>query len=266
MKKYIFDCTKALKLSKTKKTNLKFVSLDLEQIKKRVPEIEKIVVRGGFVADLILGCSPCDIDLFYQIKDKKTGEYSKKCHCSEIKKAIRKINFKIFDWNEIDLENSFEKPPLFDLIERTLGVFSYHTDFLSMFCIDEHGKIWSNKDSFYCLKNKILELNYAGFVPWSYFRKKHENFDFYSFPLYVITRGLAHISRRDLKPGKNFRLLLKQTPFLLANAKRGRDYKHVQNYMQKKLANVDYQKVIKQVLGRGSSRVIKSFQEILVEK
>src|SRR3989344_6698255 len=166
------------KLTEKQEKTIKAVAHDLTTITDAIRGIE-IVIRGGFIPDLLLGTEARDIDLFYCITDRK-GYYSTICHCDEIRAQIDKLKLLYIGKKyEYDLENSFEKEPRLKPIERTVGFFSYHTDWFSMFCIDKNGDIWTNIKTYDYLKNNNFEIRYEGSLPWAYYRRVTDSNDYY---------------------------------------------------------------------------------------
>lgn len=240
------------------------IAVDLSLIKRKLPEIERIIVRGGCVFDVIHNFEPNDIDLFYAIKEE--GTFITECRCKMIRKIIETVPFRYFDIGRIDLENSFEKEPAFEPIERTVGFFSFHTDYTSMLALDENGDIWTNTDALEFILKGIYEVRYEGFVPWAYFPNKNDNHHYYSFFCYKLIRGVAHIAKRNLHPGPKFTEILHHAPTLIQNGLQERDQSKFIKYARKK--NLDFPKARKFIgslnLNRNHSRAIETaFKTIL---
>jgi len=185
----IIKCSDKISITPQQKKLIREVSNELRKIKKSFPSIDEIIIRGGFVPDILLGKEPKDIDIFYCIKDKN-GNYSIKCHCDEIRKQIDRLNLKFIGKKyKYDLENSFEKEPRLKPIQRTASFFSYHSDWLSMFCLDTNGDIWTNKTTFTYFKKRIHEVRYEGFLPWAYYPKPTDSNNYYASLAYEAIKN-----------------------------------------------------------------------------
>jgi hypothetical protein len=209
------------------------ISSDLQLIKQQVPAIDKIVVRGGCAIDVIMGLEPNDVDLFYSYFED--GVHSSKCRCEEIKQQINDLPFKYFSEKDIDLENSYEKEPMLDPIERTVSIFSFHTDFNSMFVIDEDGQIWSNRESLNAYLTNTFEVRYEGCLPWPYFPHEGDSQEYFSFLTYVMIRGIGYILKRNLKVGDKFHDLIKQSPFIISKGLNAHPKEKFREYAGKKI-------------------------------
>lgn len=237
--KSIVNCTSKLKLNPSQKHILKTASMDLRKIKREIPTIDEIIVRGGFTPDILLEKEPQDIDIFYCVKNKN-GKYSVRCHCNGIRNKIDTLNLKYVGKKyNYDLENSFEKEPRLKPIERTAGFFSYHSDWLSMFCLDIGGNIWANKTTLNFFEKRIHEIRYEGFLPWAYYSKPTDSNNYYASFAYEIVRGLAHIQRRKLEMGKLFSELVDNAPFILKELSQAKERKGIITYIEHKFGDLE---------------------------
>lgn len=222
-------------ISNKSNQTIKQIAHDLKLIKNAIPELKTIVLRGGCAVDILYDDSPNDIDLFYTfIKD---NIISQDCHCDYIQEKIKNLPFLFFNKYNIDLENSYEKEPRMDPIGRTIGLFSYHTDYISMFCIDENGEVWSSEQSLHDFVNRIYEMRYEGRLPWAYFHgeQKKDDFGYYEFLTYIIIRGVGYITKRGLKPGEKFQEILRSSDFIIQKAIESKGLEGFSNYAKKKI-------------------------------
>jgi hypothetical protein len=239
---------------------------DLKTVKKAIPEIDEIIVRGGFTPDILLEKEPKDIDIFYCIKNKN-GKYSVRCHCEEIRSKIDKLKLRYIGKKyNYDLENSFEKEPRLKPIERTAGFFSYHSDWLSMFCLDINGDIWTNKTTLNFFEKRIHEIRYEGFLPWAYYPKPTDSNNYYAALAYEIVRGLAYIQRRELKMGKLFSELVDNAPFILKKLSQAKEGEGIITYIKHKFGDSETLiKAIRELSLKNQSEVEKGFR-LLIDK
>lgn len=234
----IINATKIL-VTPDNEAKIDELTYDLQLLKKGVTQLDQIVIRGGCVLDVLHNLEPNDIDLFYSIKEN--GKYVTECRCDIIRSLMKHLPFKYFSQKNIDLENSYEKEPMFGPIERTVGLFSFHSDYNSMLALDEEGQIWTNTDTLKYIKDGIYEVNYAGFLPWAYFPQKNDNHHYYSFFCYQLIRGIAHIMKRDLKPGPTFLDIVEHAPLLVPRGIKEVDVRKFHKLAKKK--NLTFRKV-----------------------
>jgi len=211
---YIIKCADKLSLDVNQKKVLETAASDLKIIKQSVPIIKEIIVRGGFLVDLILKNKAGDIDLFYVTHDKK-GNISLSCQCDYLKKEIAKLNLNLVGKrHKLDLghfgKNEIYLPP----IEKICGYFSHHIDYISQFCLDENNNIWGNQDSLKHIKAKHYEIRYEGWVLWPYFLEDAQRYNL-AFTGTLI-RGLRFIKNKRLNScGPKFKELVKNSAIIL---------------------------------------------------
>ncbi|WKZ30092.1 MAG: hypothetical protein QY314_04810 [Candidatus Dojkabacteria bacterium] len=133
MNDYIINATTRL-VSSQNSAIVSAIANDLQKINRAVPHIVDIICRGGCAIDVISGLEPNDVDLFYTYKEN--GQLATECKCDEVRAAFKNIEFSYFSGRDIDVENAYEKEPRLSPIERTVGVFSFHTEYNSQFAID----------------------------------------------------------------------------------------------------------------------------------
>jgi|GEM_PF-4084579 len=260
----IINCTNKLKLDLNQKKIIETVSGDLRNIKKAIPKMDEIIVRGGFTPDILLGKEPQDIDMFYCIKDRN-GRYSVRCHCNEVRKKIDKLKLKyVGNKYDYDLENSFEKEPRLKPIERTAGFFSYHVDWLSMFCLNSDGNILTNKNTLNFFENRIHEIRYEGFLPWAYYPKPTDGNNYYVALAYEIVRGLTHIQRRKLKMGKLYSELVSNSEFILNKLSQVKEREEIITYIKHKFGNLEaFIKATRELNLKNQSEIEKGFKLLI---
>lgn len=216
------------------------IGSDLQSIKAQDKNIRNIVLRGGAIVDILLGLKPSDFDLFYSYEED--GEVTGECKCDEVREALNRSKLVHFDKDEIDLENSYEKEPKAEPIERTCGLISFHKDYISMFCIDEEGQVWTNTQGWECFKNKTYEVRYEGFLPWAYFPHKNDVNNYYSALARSIVRGIGYIGKRNLKPGDNFLILLSSTPYYVKKTQEQTNFEQIQKFALSKIGSFEVAK------------------------
>ena len=225
---YIIDVTNELLTKKIE--HIDVLAHDLRLIRKAIPELSSIVLRGGGAYDLLLGLEPSDIDLFYAFADNST-----ECKCEAIQSVINVLPLKYIKGKDVDLENSYEKEPRLSPIERTVGHFSYHSDYNSMFVIDEEGRVWTNIRSLDYFKQGVYEINYAGFLPWAYYPHTGDSHNYFAFYCYITIRGLGYVIKRNLKVGPLFKELLSESRYILSQCLLVEDPARIRKYRDKKI-------------------------------
>ncbi len=131
-------------MSDAQKNTIKDIAHDLKVIKSKVPFIEDVIVRAGFVADLLFDIEPHDIDVYYTTKEQ-IGEKFSNCRCDEIRELTKDLDFKIMNKKyEIDFGHSGEGELYVPAIEKMTGFFSHLWEVAIMLCIDTDGNLWSN--------------------------------------------------------------------------------------------------------------------------
>lgn len=224
MSNYIVDATSIL-TNAINKNRIDAIATDLSLIKQKIPKINNIVLRGGAALDAIYNLDPNDVDLFYCHNDS-SRENSSECICDDLRIKLDSLAFNYFDKSTIDLENSFEKEPKLNPIDRTVGYFSYHTEYNSQFVIDNKGRIWTNKDALnFHLKN-IYEVRFEGFFPWANFPREGDSKNYFAFHTNIIIRAISYINKRNLTPGPKTLLLLENANYILEKSidVKGLDY------------------------------------------
>lgn len=188
------------------------VGKDLTAIKAQSKNIRSIVLRGGGAVDILMDLVPSDFDLFYSYEE--SGEViTNECRCDEVREAVGRAKLIYFDKDQIDLENSYEKEPRAEPLERTCDLISFHTDYLSIFVVDEKGDVWTNTQAWEYFQKKIYEIRYEGLIPWAYFPSENDVYNYYSTFSRSIVRGIGYMAKRNLKAGDNFKILLEHTPY-----------------------------------------------------
>lgn len=232
MNEYVINATSALK-NQTNENLISLVSYDLSLISEKIPQIKQIVLRGGAAVDIISGNQPNDFDLFYTYK---TGDkLTKKCVCKSIRNKIKDLPFKCLKSKDIDLENSYEKEPRFNPIKRTVGQFSFHTEYNSQFAIDKDGQIWTNIDALKYHTNGIYEVCYENFLPWAYFPRKGDSQNYWSFQAYMLIRGIGYITTRNLTPGEKFMRMFNEYNRVIKSGLRATGLTGFQEYAKSKI-------------------------------
>jgi len=258
----IINATSVL-LNERNRPYIEALAADLRLISAKIHFIDQIVVRGGCILDIIYNLKPNDIDLFYSAKENR--KWITQCRCDEIRSLIRPLSFKYIAKRAIDLENSYEKEPALDPVTRTVGLFSFHADYVSMLALDQDGQIWTNMDALRYIQSKVYEINYAGFLPWAYFPHRNDNHHYYSFFCYQLIRGIGYIRKRDLAPGARFMEIVRYAPILVERGIKEVDPRKFQKYASKKGLTL---KVVKkfletQHLGKESQKIYRAFAKLL---
>jgi hypothetical protein len=229
---YIIDATQEL-LNQKNKSAIHLISSDLRSIRTNNPKLASIILRGGGAYDLLLGLTPNDIDLFYSYTNKTSA-----CECETVRKIILSCNLAYIAGKDIDLENSYEKEPKLSPIERTVGHFSFHTDYNSMFAIDENASVWTNVHALKYFKDAIYEIRYEGFLPWAYFPHEGDSIDYYAFQCYMLIRGVGYLLKRNLTPGPLFKEMLFESEFLVKKGIEREGSTNLKKYRDKKIPNI----------------------------
>jgi len=212
----VVKLTSEFKLSQKQRETFSFVAHDLKTLKNNVPLLENIVVRAGFVLDTLLNAEPHDIDTLYTTKEQ-VGRLFEKCRCDEIRETLPNLRFKIFNKeHELDLGHFGKGEVYVPLIEKTVGYHSHLIDVADMVCIDSNGDIWGNKEAEYCIKNRVHEIRYDGWILFSYFIKEFPYTDYYYFCTLNIFRGLKMVHSKNYGGvGHNFLTLLENSKPIL---------------------------------------------------
>lgn len=208
---YIINITS--KIDKKFLPKVQIVASDLNKIALLEPRIKNIVIRGGAIADLLLGLEPNDYDLFYSFEEN--GQIVHDCRCDDVQKAVNKAKFEYFDASKVDLENSYEKEPYAEPIERTCGFISFHTGFANMFCIDQSGRVWTNRETWQYFQDKIFEVRYEGMLPWAYFPRPGDSKDYYAFLCYELIRAVSYMAKKGFRAGPKMTILFEHAPYLV---------------------------------------------------
>lgn len=224
MNNYIIDATSVLS-SAINKNRIDAIAKDLSLITQEIPRITNIVLRGGAALDAIYNLDPNDVDLFYSHKGPE-GENSSECICEDLRTKLGNLSFNYFDKSNIDLENSFEKEPKLNPIDRTVGYFSYHTEYNSQFAIDNKGSIWTNAEALYFHQKRIYEIRFEGFFPWAHFPREGDSKNYFAFHTNILIRAISYINKRELEPGPKTLLLLENAEYILEKSieAKGLDY------------------------------------------
>lgn len=262
MKNYVINATSVLK-SQANENLISLVSYDLSLISEKIPQIKQIVLRGGAAVDIISGNQPNDFDLFYTYKINK--KLTKKCVCNSIRNKIKGLPLKYLKSKDIDLENSFEKEPRLDPISRTVGLFSFHTDYSSQFAIDKYGHVWTNIDALRYHTNGIYEVCYESFLPWAYFPREGDSQNYWSFQAYMLIRGIGYTSTRNLIPGEKFMRMFGEYYRILKNGRKATAITGFQKYAKNKIkTHQNFISFLEKYVDKSTwGEVISSFSEIL---
>jgi hypothetical protein len=218
-----------------------YLAREIAKIKQLIPEVDVCVVRGGAVLDTILGLQFDDIDIFYNLK-----QFDGSCQCQRIKKLVLENGiFSDFHGN-VDFENSQEKQPGRDPITQTVGFFSYHTENISMLCIDQHGRLWSNPEAVRDIRSKVYEMRFEGLVMWRSFPKVKDSETLYGLLCRNIGRAISYMDKRSLVPGENTINFFREWRFILDQLLAAEDFSTEAAYVRGKLAGIDLDAFVKQ--------------------
>lgn len=247
------------KITPAAKVVIQALASDLQQILKANSDLSDIVLRGGGAYDILLGLEPNDIDLFYSYKSK-TSE----CKCEDVKNAIHGLTLSYIQGKSIDLENSYEKEPRLEPIERTVGHFSYHSDYNSMFVIDQFENVWTNIHALKYFEQGVYEIRYEGMLPWAYFPHEGDSADYFASQCYNLVRGLGYIIKRRLTPGESFTELLLESEYLVEQGIQRDSNNRLKNYCAKKLPDKEKAVYILSTFELGDSKdsVIQAFKTL----
>jgi hypothetical protein len=199
---------------------------ELAIIEKEIGEIDKIVVRAGFVLDSLLGSQPNDADLFYSLKKWQHKNWPG-CRCKEIAKKITLLNLPIINSRKVDLGHILKGEVYFPPAEKVVGPFSHHIDVPAMVCIDSSGNVWGNDEALYCINNRIGEISFNCWLQHSYFSYIPDDRLFNNYAVFYtlqVFRELRMIhSKKYRSIGPNLKLLfdncLPVLTFVLADKK-----------------------------------------------
>ncbi|MFA6602410.1 MAG: hypothetical protein WCT01_01270 [Candidatus Shapirobacteria bacterium] len=193
--------------------SLKKLTQELKILTTSLTNVKNIIARGGFILDTLLGTEPNDIDLFYESSKWKTKNWQG-CECDSIKSQIISLNLPLINSRKTDLGHILENEIHLDPVTKVLGFFSHHIDVASMVCLDSSGSIWVNQESLNCIKNKIHEIRFEGWL-------QHFIYPYSDNPFYrnyktsycrLLIRGLRMIhSKKYLSVGSNYRNLLENS-------------------------------------------------------
>ncbi len=208
--------TNEIELNEKQKTIISDIAYDLTLIKNKVPFIEDAIVRAGFVADTLFNVEPHDIDAYYTTKEQ-IGVKFQKCRCDEIRDLIKNCDFKLMNTKyELDLGHSGEGELYITAVEKMTGFFSHLWEVANMVCIDSSGTVWGNKEAFECIKNRIHEIRFDGWLYYPYFIRVFPHVDYYYYYANNCLRGLRTIFIKNYTGiGPNYKMLLENAKLVL---------------------------------------------------
>jgi hypothetical protein len=226
-----------LKLNQKQKQIFEELATELKTIELHINYIDEIVARGGYILDVIFEAEPNDVDLFYSLKEHAI------CKCKEIKKEIKKLNLTLINSKKVDLGHILEGEIYFSPIEKVVGPFSHHIDIPSMICLDSKGNIWGNKNTLYCIQNKMHEINYLPWLMHFHFPYSPDNIyyrTFYTSYCRLSVRGLRMIFTKKYKRvGPNFKNHLANWPAVLKVIESNVEWKEaIASYIREKSPNM----------------------------
>lgn len=264
MQKFIVNASNELLNNSNRKT-INRIANDLKLITASIPQIDNIVLRGGAAVDILSNIEPNDVDLLYSYLSE--GKHTFDCVCKKVRDAIQNLNFEYINLKNLDLENVYEKEPRLNPIERSVGIFSYHTEYYSQFVIDMNGCVWTNAIALDHYKNKQYEIRYEGFLPWAYFPQDTDTHDYWGFYTSIILRGIGYISKRDLVPGPNFMWLFKEYEYIIPKGIRILGLEKLRAYALSKIKNQKtFLKFLNDFIDSGEhKKVLEVFNPIISE-
>lgn len=249
---YVIDVTD--KLDNSVQQKLRLISHDLLAIKTLEPRVRQLLLRGGAVVDLLFRLEPNDFDLFYSFEEG--GKTIEACRCDEVRKAVDHADFKYFDKTRIDLENSYEKEPKGEPLERTCDLISFHKDYISMFVVDEEGRVWTNIQSWDNYMNRVYEVRYEGFLPWAYFPHENDVDNYYSAFARSIVRGVGYIAKRNLSAGESFKVLLAHTPYYFDKTFEQTDPQRLRDFALSKIGSYEVAEAVVERMGIANTKEV----------
>lgn len=260
--------TNEIALNEKQKQIISEIASDLELIKDRVTFLDDIIVRAGFVADTLFNVEPHDIDAYYTTKEQ-IGIKFQKCRCDEIRGSIKDCDFKLMNRSyELDLGHSGEGELYIPPVEKMTGFFSHLSEIANMVCIDSEGTVWGNKEAFDCIKNRIHEIRFDGWLYYPYFIREFPHVDYYYYYANNCLRGLRTIFIKNYTGiGPNYKMLLENAELVLEYVATVQDYKEkYKNYHKKKMYGMsleNLQHALKITKVNNQDYLLEKFEEIL---
>ncbi len=203
------EITNQFKLTKKQKQLLSDLAHDLTLIKKSASFLDDIVVRGGFLLDVLLNSEPFDVDLLYTTKEQ-IGKLFSKCRCEELRNAVKDLDFKVMvkkyeiDFGHFGLGELYMSPT-----DKTVGFHSHQKEINSQLSLDSDGRLWSNARSIQGIKDKVHEVRFEGWLLYPYFIREFPHIDYYFNFTSMCLRGLKMIYTKKYKSvGPNYRNML----------------------------------------------------------
>lgn len=257
-----------LNLSNKQKKTLQQISQELKIVKENIPIIKEVVARGGFILDTIMSAKPNDIDLFYSLNEWGKDEWQG-CKCDEIKKKIAQLNLDLMGSRKVDLGHILEGEMYFDPILKIIGPFSHHIELPSRICVDMHGTIWSCKEAIYCIKNKVYETEWTGWLQHSYYPYTDDPYyrNFITSYARGLIRGLRMIhTKKYQKVGPNFRKLVEDSSPIFETVVKNPNYRSgIKKNISEKAGFMkinDFKKSLQVTKTKNADQILKRIEEI----
>lgn len=206
----------------------------LQRLMLAMPELSTCVIRGGAVVDALLGRRPNDIDLYYDVTDR--AKFVNACLCQDIMSMSKEQKLFPNYIDKVDAEGSFEKDPFGQPVDQTCGLFSYHTDYISMLALRHDGQLFANKQGWEHLQSRIFEQRFEGELFWRNYPRPGDHQTLYGSMLADLVRLINYTVTRQLSLGPRAKEFAGHWEQLTEQVTTdGRDIASVQRFAKKKL-------------------------------
>lgn len=259
-KEYVFDATNKLNLTSQVSDKFTVVGKELAKIKSLDSNILEVGVAGGFIIDTILGLVPNDLDIKYRIK-KDSGKIDPSCRCDYIRSLVNQTDLpKLY---KVDVGHIMDEkhPEGVSINYEHVGPFSLHTEYYSMWVLDQDARVWTNRVAYKDYLNGVYNTHTLGLLAWVY----HKNRSYYDVLAVHLIRGLGYIKKRDLKVGDTFRFYLDNCGEIFSKFEKEEfDHKGLRKYFSKKVGSLsELEQLINKSSVRNSDAVFKVIKDYL---
>ena len=190
---------------------------DLSLLKDLNPFISEVGIDGGSIVDMILGYPVNDYDVRYSVYNESIKEYSRECLCENVKGTLDNPNFKLLNRKNADVGNINEGGLNLSLLYKYQNGLCVNSCFTNMVLFTSENKLIGSEKSFKALMDREYVPNFYGYFQYSYTVFPRKNF--HELLLEMLVRGVAYISKRNLKCHQDFKIIIDQYPKIKSEVK-----------------------------------------------
>jgi hypothetical protein len=164
------------------------------------PDFKNAYIHGGMLRDVLLREHPRDCDVVFEGSSMNQPGIFESLQEAEVQLGMDHLP----GW---ELENTFAHGPSKSIVENTIGLYSNHTDFLTLFMYNHNEFHIGDSKTLSHIETKTYDPRFVGEMTWVGLRGR----TYFDVLAGASLRGLYLISRLGLNPSEDAEKLFRLT-------------------------------------------------------